>query len=143
VRLVLDTNVVAAGFLWQGPPHRLVQRALDGAIDLAVSPALLVELEGILQRKKFAPRLAKQALSVAGLILRYAELAQLVQPASIAPVVLADPDDDHVLACALAAQADLIVSGDTHLLDLKTYQGIPIVRAAEALRRIGQRKPRP
>ncbi len=143
MRLVLDTNVVAAGFLWQGPPHRLVQRALDGAIDLAVSPALLVELEGILQRKKFAPRLAKQALSVAGLILRYAELAQLVQPASIAPVVLADPDDDHVLACALAAQADLIVSGDTHLLDLKTYQGIPIVRAAEALRRIGQRKPRP
>jgi len=143
VRLVLDTNVVAAGFLWQGPPHRLVQRALDGAIDLAVSPALLVELEGILQRKKFAPRLAKQALSVAGLILRYAELAQLVQPASIAPVVLADPDDDHVLACALAAQADLIVSGDTHLLDLKTYQGIPIVGAAEALRRIGQREPRP
>ncbi len=143
MRLVLDTNVVAAGFLWQGPPHRLVQRALDGAIDLAVSPALLVELEGILQRKKFAPRLAKQALSVAGLILRYAELAQLVQPASIAPVVLADPDDDHVLACALAAQADLIVSGDTHLLDLKTYQGIPIVGAAEALRRIGQREPRP
>jgi len=47
-----------------------------------------------------------------------------------------DPDDDHVLACALAAKADLIVTRDLDLLDLTTYQGIPIVAAAEALRRI-------
>lgn len=50
-----------------------------------------------------------------------------------------DPDDDHVLACALAAQADLVVSGDSHLLDLNSYQGIPIVGAAEALERIARR----
>jgi predicted nucleic acid-binding protein len=50
-----------------------------------------------------------------------------------------DPDDDHVLACALAAQADLIVSGDAHLLNLKNYQSIPIVAAAEALTRLPQR----
>lgn len=48
-------------------------------------------------------------------------------------MIFDDPDDDHVLACALAAQANLIVSGDHHLLDLKTYQGIRIVTASEAL----------
>jgi predicted nucleic acid-binding protein len=53
--------------------------------------------------------------------------------------VLADPDDDRVLAWALAAQADLIVSGDSDLLNLQAYQGIPIVGAAEALKRIAQR----
>jgi predicted nucleic acid-binding protein len=47
-----------------------------------------------------------------------------------------DPDDDQVLACAVAAHTDLIVSGDSDLLGLKTYQGIPIATAAEALRRI-------
>lgn len=52
--------------------------------------------------------------------------------------MLRDPDDDHVLACALAAHADLIVSGDSHLLELKGYQGIPIVSAAEALKRLPQ-----
>ena len=46
------------------------------------------------------------------------------------------PDDDHVLACALAAQADLIVSGDSDLLNLKRYQGIEIVTAAAALARV-------
>ena len=84
-------------------------------------------------------RIAKQSLSIAGLVLRYAELAQLVRPASIAAVVLRDPDDDHVLACALAANADLIVSGDGDLLALKEYQGISIVTAAEALKRLPRR----
>ena len=61
----------------------------------------------------------------------------LVAPASIRRTVPDDPDDDHVLACALAAQADLIVSGDAHLRNLKRYQGMRIVAAAEALEIIG------
>lgn len=134
--LVLDTNVVAAGLLWQGPPNQLAEAAFEGKLELATSPALLVELEGILARAKFARQLGKQSLSVAGLVLRYAELAKLVHPASIVPVVLADPDDDHVLACALAAQADLIVSGDSHLLKLMEYRGIPIIGPAEAVARV-------
>ena len=140
VRLVLDTNIVVAGFLWQGPPYQLVQQAFDGTIELATSPALLVELEGILPREKFSLRLAKQPYSAAGLTLRYAELARLVYPAPISPVVLRDPDDDHVLACASAFRADLVVSGDSDLLELKDYQGIPIVTASEALERIALRK---
>lgn len=72
-------------------------------------------------------------------MLRYLQVARVVVPSIIAPAVLADPDDDHVLACALAARADLIVSGDADLLGLKSYQGIPIVGPAEALRRLPQR----
>ncbi|MBI3045913.1 MAG: putative toxin-antitoxin system toxin component, PIN family [Betaproteobacteria bacterium] len=139
MRLVLDTNVVAAGLLWEGPPNRLVEEAFEGKIELATSAALLVELEGVLLRAKFARQIAKQSLSIAGLVLRYAELAQLAHPAPIAPVVLRDPDDDHVLACAIAAKADLVVSGDSDLLELGQYQGIPIVNPAEALTRLPQR----
>jgi len=54
-----------------------------------------------------------------------------------------DPEDDEVLACALAARADLIVSGDHRLLNVKAYQGIPIVSVAEALSRIELRTPHP
>lgn len=51
-----------------------------------------------------------------------------------------DPDDDHVVAAALTARADLIVSGDNDLLVLKVYEHIHIVTAAEALRRIEAQK---
>ena len=79
-------------------------------------------------------------LSIEQLTARYALLAQRIEPAVISPTS-ADPDDDHVLACALAAQADLVISGDSDLLNLKSFQGIPIVDAAEALERVARRYP--
>jgi uncharacterized protein len=56
-----------------------------------------------------------------------------VQPAAIEPVITDDPDDDAVLACAVAAAAEVVVSGDPHLLRLKEYQGIRILTAVELL----------
>ena len=69
----------------------------------------------------------------------YEMLAQRVPPAQITPVVLADSDDDAVLACALAAGADAIISGDKALRNLKSFHRIPILDAAEALARIAAR----
>jgi len=80
---------------------------------------------------------AASALTIEELVLGYAELATVVEPAEIAPTIAADPDDDQVLACALAAQTDLIVSGDDVLLNLKRYHGIDIVAPAVAIQRIG------
>ena len=63
----------------------------------------------------------------------YAALATVIEAAAIEPVILADPDDDAVLACALVAQSEVITSGDSHLLDLKEHQEIRILTAAELL----------
>ena len=138
MRLVLDTNVVVAGMLWQGPPRELLEAAVQGAIRLATSATLIDELSQVLRYPRLAKRLSGQGLSAGAIVARYALLSEPFAPASIRPTVSGDPDDDHVLACALAANADLIVSGDSHLLNLKTYQGISIVPAAEAVKRLPQ-----
>ena len=138
MRLVLDTNTVVSGLLWTGPPSQLIQAGLDKHVELFTSPALVLELEDVLPRRRFALRVAASGLSVAQLVARYAILAQSVVPATLVRIA-ADPDDDHVLACGLAAQADYIVSGDTALLNLRVYQTIPIVNAAHALTRLPQR----
>ncbi len=70
------------------------------------------------------------------LVKRYLDLATIVHPRHIERVIARDPADDEVLAAAVAARADLIVSGDAHLLDLGSYRGIPIVCARGALDRI-------
>jgi predicted nucleic acid-binding protein len=76
------------------------------------------------------------------LLAGYRALTTLVRPAILAAPVSRDPDDDHVLACALAARAELIVSGDKrHLLILGEYQGIPIRTVSDALSRLSAPSP--
>ncbi|MGC3984484.1 MAG: putative toxin-antitoxin system toxin component, PIN family [Pseudorhodoferax sp.] len=136
MRLVLDTNTALSGLLWGGTPGRLIDAADARTIALFTSAALLAELHGVLSRPKFARQLTQRALTVDVLLQGYAALAAMVQPAAIAPTILRDPADDAVLAAALGAQADAIVSGDAHLLDLKHFHGIGIMTASEALMQI-------
>jgi len=139
VRVVLDTNAVVSALLWGGIPDQLLTAATEGRIELYTSEPLLAELTEVLPRPKFAQRIQKAGRTVGQLVEQYRGLAEVVEPAAITSGTLADPDDDHVLACALAARVDLIVSGDAHLLNLKAYQRIPIVTVAEALTRLAQR----
>lgn len=134
MRLVLDTNVVASGLLWNGAPAQLIDAARADEVELFSNRVLLAELTRILRRAKFGKSIAASGLSLDELVLGYAELATLVTPAEIPPTVLRDRDDDHVLACALAAQAELIVSGDRDLLALNQFREIQIVNAAQAVR---------
>lgn len=136
MRVVLDTNVVASGFLWGGAPRQLLQAAREKKLQLYTSTPLLLELTDILGRAKFARKLAAAHLSVDQLVERYALLTTVVHPAVIAPTILDDPDDDHVLACALAAKAEIIVSGDRHLLDIKEHCGVRVVTVVEAVKTI-------
>lgn len=138
MRLVLDTNTVVSGLLWDKSESQLLHAGLKGGVELFTSQALLLELEDVLPRRKFARRVAASGFAIEQLVARYALLTHTVQPARIARVS-ADPDDDHVLACAIAAKADLIVSGDSDLLSLKAYEGIAIVNAPAALARLTTR----
>jgi putative PIN family toxin of toxin-antitoxin system len=138
VRLVLDTNTVVSGLLWSNAPSKLLDLALEGEVELFTSEWLLLELADVLSRPKFTERVAASGFTVEELTARYGVLAKSVTPAIISPVS-ADPEDDHVLACALAANVDIIVSRAKDLLNLKRYHSIDIVSAAEALLRIDRR----
>jgi putative PIN family toxin of toxin-antitoxin system len=131
MRAVADTNVVVSGLLWQGPPRRVLDLARAGTLELFTSPALLVELEDVLGRRKFARRLQAAGVESRDLVLGYAALARVVVPTEKPAAIPEDPDDDEVLACALAARAEIIVSGDMHLRNLGTFRGIRVVTAAQ------------
>lgn len=138
MRVVADPDTIVSGLLWQGTPRRVLDAARAGAIDLFTSAVLLVELEDVLGRDKFAQRLSQANVTGHELILGYAALVTLVTPVTLAPVIIADPDDGAVLACAVAAHAEVIVSGDNHLLSLREYESIYIFSAADLLTRISQ-----
>lgn len=135
MRLVLDTNVVASAILWGGSPRLLLQAAREKRIALYTSTPMLAELGDILARRKFAQKIAASLLTIEQLVDGYAQLAALVRPPALAGIA-PDADDDVVIATALAAKADLLVTGDKPLLSVGAYQGVRIARVMETIQLI-------
>lgn len=127
MRVVIDTSTLVSALLWTGPPHMLITAAERGRITVYTSLALIDELAGVLTREKFSTRLHVLSTTSDEVISGFVQLAHLILPPPIPPVILDDPDDDAVLACAVAAHASYMISSDRHLLSLKHYQGIPIL----------------
>jgi uncharacterized protein len=132
VRVVADTNTLVSAFLWGGAPAEVLTTAREQRLSLFTSAALIAELEDVLAREKFVTRIARVGSTVADLLAGYRALAQIVRTTEMA-AVSRDPDDAHVLACALAAGAHLIVTRDQDLRTLDPFRSIRILPAREAL----------
>ncbi|HLJ62914.1 MAG TPA: putative toxin-antitoxin system toxin component, PIN family [Stellaceae bacterium] len=136
VRAVIDTNVLLSGLIWRGTPHRLIEEVRVGALTLIISPALLAEFGEVIYRPKFQTILARSRTDAERVRGELRRLAEIVDPPALPVQVSRDPDDDALLALAVAARADLIVSGDADLLILGIYASIPVIDAAAAIARI-------
>lgn len=137
MRIVLDTNVVLSALLWRGAPYQLLQFVRDHErIQLFPSPELIAELGEVLLRPHIQLRLSVLGRAAYEFLTDYIDAVELVTPVVIPRVVADDADDDHVVAAAVIAEADLIVSGDRHLLSLGSHQGIRVLTPADALRLI-------
>jgi putative PIN family toxin of toxin-antitoxin system len=136
VRVVLDTNVAVSAMLWNGTPARLLALARGDRIRLCTSAALLDELHGVLLRRKLTTMVARTGRTATELLADYARLTFRVRVRAGRINVARDPDDNTVLACAVAARASQIVSGDDDLLSVGSYRGIEILSPAAAVHRL-------
>ena len=136
MRAIIDTNVFIAGLLWRGSPHVLLEHARAGTLAVISSSTLIAELEDVLGRAKFAAILSKTSTSLERTIAEVRQLAELIDPPPLERPVCRDSTDDHVLALALSANADMVVSGDDDLLVLGSFANIPIVTPADAVKRL-------
>jgi putative PIN family toxin of toxin-antitoxin system len=124
VRAVFDTNVLVAAFVAEGTCSKLLMRGRKKQFHLIVCPVILQEFNRVLINKVSATRNeARTALRIVS-----EAIQSVVHPSQSVPSVCRDPDDDAILACALEARADYLVTGDVDLLELKIFEGIRIVR---------------
>lgn len=126
VRVVFDTNVYISAFIYpEGLPFRIWQQAVKGRFILLVSPPIMRETAKVLRRFQWQEDEIIRHLKLV------AKVAQIVAPMIAVHAVSEDETDNRILECAVAGEADLVVSGDQHLRRLKSFEGISIVRRVD------------
>ena len=126
-RIVVDSNVVISAFLFGGTPADVLRAVVEGRVRCFISLPILDELRGVMQRPKFGLT-PEQVLSF---VEEFRLLCELVAPRTTVGVIEDDPADNRILECAIEANAAVIVSGDSHLLELHQWKNIEILSPAD------------
>ena len=126
LRVVLDTNVLVSAFFWEGNEQGILKRCKGGEMQSVTSTSILGELERVLLRKFGMPEEIVRAY-----VKEVIMISDLVFPRGELRVIERDPADDLILETAMLGRADIIVSGDDHLLRLGSYEGVMIRKAKQ------------
>jgi putative PIN family toxin of toxin-antitoxin system len=130
-KVVLDTNVLVSGIIASGYSAVIVDAVRRSEIQMVTSVHVLEEFGEVILRRHIVrkyPGVAEEAETLLDFLRAFAVFVPGIPEAQGVSI---DRDDDFILACALEEQVDCIVSGDPHLLDLKTYRDIPILTPKE------------
>jgi putative PIN family toxin of toxin-antitoxin system len=125
MRAVLDTNVLISSVISTGVPHEIVVKGFSSEYQIVVSVATLTEFRGTLLKYPEKFQMDEEDIQKEVETIRY--FAEFVDPDEEITAVDDDPDEDKFLEAAVAGNIDYIVSGDRHLLDLDSFQGIDTV----------------
>lgn len=128
-RVVLDTNITISALFWGGPPRDIYELVRNGRLAMLVSGEMEREFIRVLGYERFG----LSAQEIIPLVRDIRSYAIPVTPTRKLDVITADPTDNIFLECACEGNADYIVSGDRHLLDLAEYRTVRIMRARDFL----------
>jgi putative PIN family toxin of toxin-antitoxin system len=127
--------VLISAILFGGPPRAVLELVIRGAVDCSLSLPVLDETREVLRRPKFgfSPEQSVKLLE------ELCAVCNIIHPIVRVHAIAADPDDNMILECALESNADVVVSGDHHLLDLGAFRGIQIVTPSAYLKTISNK----
>jgi putative PIN family toxin of toxin-antitoxin system len=137
LKLVLDTNTLVSAFFWKGYEEKLFRKIEQGKSLLFISQEIIKEIEDVINRPKFKQVMINANLTYDQIIQKIISIAHLIiGPKLHITIIEKDPADNKILECAVNSKVNYIVSGDKHLLKLKEYKGIKIVKTKEVLKLI-------
>lgn len=135
ILVVLDTNVLVSALITpKGSfPHQIYQKFKEQEFILLTSAPILSEIEDVINRPHLVKNYSLTINQRRKIIKELMALSFVVSETQELKVVINDPDDDKFISCAVVGEADYLVSGDNHLLNLKQYQNIKIVSPRQFL----------
>ena len=123
-KVVIDTNIIVSGFGWDGKPEVILKLIESRMILSYITHEIFQEISKVIKYPKL--KFSKQIQS--GIIEFLINNSISVVPKSTFKIIINDPDDDKFIDCAVEAHADYIITGNKHLLDLKNFGKIEIIK---------------
>jgi len=131
IRAVLDANVLVSGIVTEGTPRNTMRAWRAGHFHLVASQATLNEIGRVLRYPKIIRRHRWSETEIQSFMESLEALAILTPGKLRLNVIAADPSDDRYLECAIEGEADCLVTGDRHLLELAAYRDVEILSPRE------------
>lgn len=127
MRIILDTNVLISGIFFAGPPYQILKALSEGNLHLVISEEIFAEYQrvGETLAQQFPP------IDLWPILDMLKARAEVIPVKRLSESVCDDPDDDKFIACALAGECNLIISGDKHLLNVSGFRGIKVLKPRE------------
>ena len=128
-KVVIDTNIFVSGFGWDAKPEEVLKLLKQKRIINYISLEILNELKRVVSypKLKFSDQLQNRILEF---VFFYSEV---IEPTEHISHITKDPEDNKFLECAIAARAEFLISGDSHLISIAEYRAVKIVDAATLL----------
>lgn len=131
MRITTDTNVLVSATFWWGAANTLLLAIKNGEISLILSEDIIEEFERVLEYPEIQRKIKQKNLVAQLTVEELAQFSEIVTPIENIYAVLEDPSDNKILECAVAGEAEFIVTYDQHLLRFKEFRGIRIVTPEE------------
>jgi putative PIN family toxin of toxin-antitoxin system len=139
LRAVIDTNIFVSGLIRPGgKPAELLDRWKERDFILIVSMPVIEEIGRVLKYSKISEKYGISESDANRVTNLLTQESVVIRPCEKFDAVRKDPSDNKFIECAVAGNADFVVSGDSHLLELGTFRGIPIVGVSDFLIRLAE-----
>ena len=136
MKITADTNVLISATFWKGASDKIVTKIENKEIKLVMSKEIIKEFTRVLNYAEIQEKIKDKNLEMKYTIQKIISISEIVEPSKKFKVVEDDPDDDKFIETAVEGNCDYIISQDKHLLKIKEFQGIKIIKPEEFLKRI-------
>ncbi len=134
MKITLDTNILISATFWDGASAKIIDRIENKKIDLILSKEIIEEYSEVLNYKEIQNKIQNKNLEIKKSIGKVIALSEIVIPQKKFNIVKNDPDDNKIIECAVEGNVNYIITNDKHLLKLKEFRGIKIIKPEELLK---------
>ncbi|MFH0869630.1 MAG: putative toxin-antitoxin system toxin component, PIN family [archaeon] len=133
MRITADVNILVSSTFWSGDSDKVLRMIENDEAELVLSAEILDDFRKVLDYPEIKDKIRGKGLEMNRTVEKIESISTIVRPETRLDVVKEDPDDNKILECALAGKVDYVISNDKHLLKVKEYSGIRIIKPEELL----------